>query len=250
MILKWIFIFIFIFHWSSWAQAEFVVPPLSGPVVDQSHLLSSPVQKQLSTALHYLYEHSETQLQVLTIPSLSGLTIEQASIQVADQWKLGKEKTDRGVLLLVATSERKIRIEVGQGLEGDLPDAIAKRIIDEVITPLFRGGNPEAGILMGVMEISRRTDPNVDLEKFFSQEELKQEIKDLQPVSLWSRLLMFLVMGALLLLFIRHPFLFLMLLSASRDSGGWGGGGGGRRGGGGWSGGGGGFSGGGASGGW
>ncbi len=231
------------------AFADFSVPRMSAPVVDQAALISEVVEQQLNSALRYVHEHSETQVGVLTLASLGDLSIEQVSIQVAEQWKLGSEKSDKGILVLVAPKERRMRIEVGQGLEGDLPDAIAKRIVDQVMTPLFRSGDPERGILLGVLNILKRTNPDLDLQQFFGAQKLSNPTQPKNESSPFSRIVVFVVMALLLLLFIRHPFLFLLLLSGAGRGGG-GGFGGGRSRGGGWSGGGGGFSGGGSSGSW
>jgi uncharacterized protein len=186
---------------------------------------------------------------VLTLATLGELSIEQVSIQVAEKWKLGSEKSDKGVLVLVAPKERRMRIEVGQGLEGDLPDAISKRIIDQVMTPLFRSGDPERGIVLGVLNILKRTNPDLDLQQFFGAQKLSNLAQPKNESSPLSRIVIFVVMALLLLLFIRHPFLFLLFLSGAGRGGGGGFGGGSGRGGS-WSGGGGGFSGGGSSGSW
>lgn len=242
-------VWIFSLFFSGPALADFSVPPMNAPVLDQADLISEGVEQQLNSALHYVHDHSETQLAVLTVASLEDLSIEQASIQVADQWKLGTGKSDKGILVLVAPKERRMRIEVGQGLEGDLPDAIAKRIIDQVMTPLFRSGDPERGILLGVLNILKRTNPDIDLQQFFGAQKLSNPTQPQKENSPLSRMAIFVVMALLLLLFIRHPFLFLLLLSGGGRGGGGGFGGGSSRGGS-WSGGGGGFSGGGSSGSW
>ncbi len=145
------------------ASAEFRVPSLRGVVVDDAGMLSSNTRKTVEAALHALAQKENTQLAVLTVPSLEGLTIEQASIRVTDQWQLGDEKRDDGVLLMIARDERRIHIEVGQGLEGQLTDAHAKRIIDEAMTPLFRTGDVDSGVIVGVFEIAQRTNPEIDL---------------------------------------------------------------------------------------
>ncbi|MDP6979703.1 MAG: TPM domain-containing protein [Myxococcota bacterium] len=145
------------------AVAEFRVPSLRGAVVDDAGMLSKSARTKIEAALHALAQRGKTQLAVLTMPSLEGLTIEQASIRVTDQWQLGDEKRDDGVLLMIARDERRIRIEVGQGLEGALTDAWTKRIIDEAMTPLFRAGDVDGGVMVGVFEIAKRTNPDVDL---------------------------------------------------------------------------------------
>ena len=91
-------------------------------------------------------------------------------------------------LLLVAKKERKIRIEVGQGLEGDLTDAHSKRIIDEVMVPLFRAGHPESGILLGVINIAERTDPQAQFKKYFAGENFRSHREVRQKKSLVSRI--------------------------------------------------------------
>ena len=222
----------------------FDVPRLTGPVVDRAGMLSSAAEQQIADALRRLQQQpGGMQIAVLTVPDLGGETIEQASIQVAEAWQLGNEATDKGVLLMVAKAERRIRIEVGQGLEGDLPDAHAKRIIDEAMTPLFRSGNVDQGILVGVYQIAQRVHPDLDVAPLFQG----SPQRDWQTAHRSGR-----GIGALLTIL----FLLLLLFGGRGMGGGLlggsrgGYGGGGFGGGGGFSGGGGGFSGGGASGGW
>lgn len=246
MIARSLFIFLSLFFLS--AHAEFIVPKLTQPVIDKAGMIPVTTEKKLSRALKKLYQSGGSQIQVLVMPDLNGLTIEQASIKVTDQWKLGREDKDNGVLLLVAQKERKIRIEVGQGLEGDLTDAYAKRIIREVMVPLFRSGHADSGILLGVVNIAKYTDPNVSLESAFDRQSFRTHSQVKKKKSLASRIFSFLIFLFMLFLFIRNPSLFFLLLLSGGRGGHYGGGSSG--GGGGWSGGGGGFSGGGASGGW
>lgn len=145
------------------AAAEFSVPPPSGPVVDLAQMLTPGDAAKLEAALRQLWQSGGSQIAVLTVPTLGGEPIEQASIKVTDQWKLGTTKGDNGVLLFIAKAERELRIEVGQGLEGVLPDAYARRIIDDVIVPRFRTGDVSSGIVAGVIKIASYTDPDRDL---------------------------------------------------------------------------------------
>ncbi len=150
------------------AAGQFQVPRLSGPVVDEGGFLSASAERQIAaTLMEIKRQGGGTEIAVLTVKDLGGLTIEQASIRVVDQWKLGNADKDNGVLLIFAKKERRARIEVGQGLEGNLTDAHAKRIIDETIIPLFRSGNTEQGILLGVYQVAERTNPELNLEKIF-----------------------------------------------------------------------------------
>ncbi len=240
--------------------SEFEVPALRSAVTDRAGILSQETRQQLEAALRQLQSAGGTQLAVLTLPDLGGLTIEQASIRVVDAWQLGDKQADNGVLLLVARDERKIRIEVGQGLEGVLTDAYSKRIIDEGMTPLFREGDMNGGVTLGVYQIARFTNPSVDLRPYL-EGPLRQVERRLQerssrqrtPMSP-GRLLLFALLG-IIILSSRMGLLPWLLVGGMagrghhRGLGGFGGGGGGF-GGGGFSGGGGGFSGGGASGGW
>src|ERR1019366_5563383 len=99
-----------------------------------------------------------SQVAVLIVPTTAPETIEQYSIRVAEAWKIGRKKIDDGALLVVAKNDRKLRIEVGYGLEGALNDVTAKRIIDEIITPKFRNGDFAGGISDGVDRIIRVID--------------------------------------------------------------------------------------------
>jgi len=126
------------------------VPKHTSPVVDLAGVLSRGDQAKISASLLQFQKTHGPQLQVLVIPSLEDETIEGYSIKVVDKWKLGVKGKDDGVLLLVATESRKVRIEVGRGLEGDLPDVIAGRIIRTGIIPFFKQGQTGAGILVGL----------------------------------------------------------------------------------------------------
>lgn len=135
-----------------WANPVFAldVPEHSSPVVDLAGVLSRSDQAKIAASLLQFQQTYGPQLQVLVIPSLEDETIEGYSIKVVDKWKLGAKGKDNGVLLLVATESRKVRIEVGRGLEGDLPDIIAGRIIRTGIIPFFKQGQTGAGILVGL----------------------------------------------------------------------------------------------------
>lgn len=226
---------------------QFEVPPLTGPVVDRANMVPPRLQGQIEQSLRFLLEQGGAQVQVLTVPDLAGLEIEQASIQVVDQWKLGSESADNGVLLMVAAKERKIRIEVGQGLEGQLTDAYSGRIIRDVMTPLFKSGHLGQGILLGVYRIAQITDPNIKLDAYLEgAAQYRPRRSERVGRGTLSSTIIFIIFG---LIFVsRFGLLGGLLLGAGMRRGGYGGGFGG--GGGGWSGGGGGFSGGGASGGW
>jgi uncharacterized protein len=227
--------------------ADFQVPPLSGPVVDQANVLSGSTKEDLERYLRQLVDLGGAQIQIATVASLDGLSIEEASIKITDQWKLGKKKEDRGILLLLAPNERRVRIEVGQGLEGNLPDITASRIISEVIVPRLKEGSADRALVDGVLAIVQYTDPKL-LDSLQSLTGSRSEPVASTALSNWSSILLWLIIIFLFMGFFgRHGggtgFLAGILLGGM---GGHGRGGSGR----GWSGGGGGFSGGGASGRW
>jgi uncharacterized protein len=139
--------------WAFAAFADVAVPPLSGRVVDLTGTLSSGDIASLTQSLKSLELRKGSQVAVLIVPTTAPETIEQYSIRVAEAWKIGRKKIDDGALLVVARDDRKLRIEVGYGLEGALNDVTAKRIIDEVITPKFKNGDFAGGISAGVDRI-------------------------------------------------------------------------------------------------
>lgn len=218
----------------------FTVPSLQGPVMDEVGLLDSSTQQQLSAALKRLYADQQVQLQVYVTKSLQNEAIESVTIQIFDKWKLGDAKTDKGLLFLIAPNEKRMRIEVGQGLEGDIPDVIAKRIISDIVKPFFQQGQFRDGIIQGVIALQK---------SIGSQDDSLGPLQEPERASHSSgkgKMWILLVVGVLwLLLFIFNPSLALYILFS-----GFRGGGGGSGGGGGWSGGGGSSSGGGASGSW
>jgi uncharacterized protein len=139
--------------WAFAAAADVAVPPLSGRVVDQTATLSASDISALTQTLKDLETRKGSQVAVLIVPTTAPETIEQYSIRVAEAWKIGRKKIDDGALLVVAKNDRKLRIEVGYGLEGALTDATASRIIDEIIVPKFRSGDFAGGISAGVARI-------------------------------------------------------------------------------------------------
>lgn len=227
--------FSFCFVSVSWG---FDVPKLTGPVVDEARLLSPSERSSLEELIRAAHSKGVIQLQVAILKNLQGEPIESASIKITDAWKLGDAKKDNGVLFLIALEDKKMRIEVGQGLEGAIPDLIARRILQSKVQPLFRQGQFGQGIYQGVVEIIKR-----------ANQESTGDIPEPEPEPQNRKGWMFFLYLLIFVIFTmsrmsRRAF-------GSRRSGYWGGpggfGGGFGGGGGGWSGGGGGFSGGGSS---
>lgn len=139
---------------SSWAQ-EVPVPPLERWVTDQTSTLDSNTLSHLESELRALDAAKGAQLAVLVVPTTGDDTIESYARRVFDAWQLGREGVDDGILFLVAKDDRRLRIEVGYGLEGAVPDLLAGRIIREQVTPRFQAGDYAGGIVAGVESLQR-----------------------------------------------------------------------------------------------
>ncbi len=242
--------------------AEPTFPALTGRVVDQANILSPAKEQALSARLEALEHDTTDQLVVVTLPSLQGYEIEDYGYRLGRAWGIGQQGKNNGALLIIAPTERKVRIEVGYGLEPILTDALSALIIQNQMLPAFRTGGYEQGITDGVDAIDHqlRLDPAEAQARAASVTPAKSKAPGL-PIAFIALVLFFLFFGMLgggrggrr-----RGNGLGAVLLWGAAEAmrnggrGGWGGGGGGfgGGGGGGFGGGGGGFGGGGASGGW
>jgi uncharacterized protein len=136
------------------AQAQMAVPPHGGRWVhDKANALSPQTRAHLEAMLQAGRDSTSNQMAILILPSIENDDIDLLANRVFNEWKLGDEKKDNGVLLLIALNDRKMRIEVGQGLEGVLTDALSSRIIRNEVAPAFRQGNYDAGVIAGTLAI-------------------------------------------------------------------------------------------------
>ncbi len=141
----------FLLLWSGLAlAAETSYPPLTGRIVDSANLIAPEARQRIEAKLKAHEDKTSDQLVVATVPSLQGASVEDFANGLFRFWKLGQAKTNNGVLLLVAPQERKVRIEVGYGLEGALTDALSKVIITTAVAPKFKAGDFAGGIEAGV----------------------------------------------------------------------------------------------------
>ncbi|MGH8657942.1 MAG: TPM domain-containing protein [Gammaproteobacteria bacterium] len=148
--------------WGAWCLVfssplwgEVPIPPLTARIIDQTGTLSAGQRLDLENKLQAFENAKGSQIAVLIVPTTQPEAIEQYSMRVVEQWRLGRKGVDDGALLVVAKDDRKLRIEVGYGLEGVLTDASSKRIISEVITPLFKAGEFYEGLAAGVDRMIR-----------------------------------------------------------------------------------------------
>jgi uncharacterized protein len=140
-------------QWEPTSEGLAPIPALTGRVVDLTSTLSAPDAQALTAKLAAWEQKTGNQLAVLIVPSTQPEPIEAYSIRAAEAWKIGRKGQDNGALLVIAKDDRKLRIEVGYGLEGSLTDATSKRIIAETIAPLFRENKFAQGINAGVDQI-------------------------------------------------------------------------------------------------
>ncbi len=129
------------------------VPPLDGPVNDYAHMFTTSEIQELNSYLYTIDRQSDLQIAVLTIPSLEGDNLESYSIRVAEKWQIGQKGKDSGVILVIVAQDRKLRIEVGYGLEDRITDAQSSRIIRSVIAPQFKKREYGKGVLLGVKNL-------------------------------------------------------------------------------------------------
>lgn len=238
------------------ALAEPKFPPLTGRIVDDAHLLSPETTQKLDGELAQLEQQTGHQLVVATVPDLQGYEIEDYGYQLGRTWQIGRKGINDGVILLVAPKERKVRIEVGYGLEPVLTDALSNVILQRKVLPQFKAGHMEQGIVDGTEALIQQLAlPEDQARQNVAQaEQAQQRAQQDQappiPVIIAVVVIFFILAG----LFSRGGgglwWLLPFLLSSGNRRDGWGGGGWGGGGGGGFSGGGGSFGGGGSSGNW
>ena len=255
-------------------HADVAVPPLAARVTDLTGTLQPSQRETLERELEALEQRKGSQLAVLILATTRPETVEQYALRVAEAWKLGRKGIDDGLLLLFAKDDRELRIEVGYGLEGVVPDAVAKRVISEIITPKFRQNDFYGGLHAGVSRLILIIDGE-PLPPPSASTRAVSEFGDYLPMiffavlvaakllsMLFGRLtgaaisggiggvLVWLALGSLLMALGAGVFVILFALTDGGGRGGYGGGSIGGSGGGGFGGGGGGFGGGGASGKW
>lgn len=176
-------LFLLVFFLASPAvHAEVAVPPLMARVTDLTGTLSPSQRDVLEQELRAFETRKGSQIAVLIVPTTQPEVIEQYALRVAEAWKLGRKGVDDGVLLLIAKDDRALRIEVGYGLEGVIPDAVANRVIDEIIVPFFKQGDFYGGIQAGVTRLIRLIDGE-PLPPPQAQDRSWSGIADLLPVA-------------------------------------------------------------------
>jgi uncharacterized protein len=207
-------------------------PPLTGRIVDQANVIPAATRSAIEPKLADLESKSGIQLVVATVPSLQGQEIEPYANQLFRAWKLGEKSKNNGVLLLVAPNERRVRIEVGYGLEKTLTDALGKIIITNAIAPRFKAGDFGGGVARGVDDII--TVLTTDASEWQKRPAVRVDRDQTPDVVAWLLVVaLFVFVGAVVISSGFRSFIFGILggMAAgsgrgySRDTGSWGGGG-------------------------
>jgi uncharacterized protein len=173
--------------------ADVRLPALRGYVTDEAGVLSPAERARLTAVIEGLRTRTGAEIAVVTVPTTAPLDDFSYAMRVAEAWKPGHEKRDTGVVFLVATQDRKLRVLVGYGLEGILPDGLVGAIQDREVVPEFRAGRVGAGIIRGVEALATR------IERGLAGEELPPAPRAKQGVPAWVVLLVILVVVAMLL---------------------------------------------------
>ena len=170
------------------------VPPLKSRVNDHAGILAPATARQLEEVLQRFEATESTQIVLLTVPSLDGASLEDFSRRVVEAWQPGQTKLDNGALLLIAKNDRKLRIEVGYGLEGRLTDLVSGRIIRDIITPRFKEGLFDQGVIDGISAMMAAVQG-----EFAATTSKQQQSNTIDPASLFiSFLVLFSILGRML----------------------------------------------------
>ena len=190
-------------------------------VSDFAGVVDDRSRSAMETLIAELEQKTGAEIAVVTVRSLDGFSVEEYAVKLFASWGIGKRKKDTGVLLIAAVQERRVRIEVGYGLEGILPDGVTGEILDTYVLPSFREGKYGAGLYRGVAALAVRIAQDAGVELTGAG---RDALPQPRTPSLLEMILGAFVFLILMSVFIRNPFLFLLLISGGR--GGFGGGGG------------------------
>lgn len=204
------FIFLFIFTIFCHAQQ---FPNYTGYVNDYANILSYDTQQKLSALFSELETKTTSQVAILTIDTVSPLALETYAVKLFEKWGIGQKGKDNGVLLLIAMKDKKMRIEVGYGLEGAIPDALCKVIIENYITPSFKDGDFNTGVTKGAVGIAKliAKEYNIELSELA---QIPIEVRMPEPSSPLASIFNFLFVLFIIIMFtsLRMGFLWWWLL--------------------------------------
>ncbi|MCF6366470.1 MAG: TPM domain-containing protein [Bacteroidales bacterium] len=192
------------------------IPELKSPVTDLTETLSQIEIIQLENKLLNFEKDSSRQIAVLMLPTTGEESIEEYSIRLAEKWEIGSAENDDGIILLIAKNDRKLRIEVGYGLENKITDADAEYIIDNIITPEFKNGNFYNGIYNGIDAISESIKGNINIQETFVELKVKEkpekETKDVSMLWYVTAIILMSLTAFMPYVFLKKGILFYLIL--------------------------------------
>lgn len=196
-------------------------PKPEGWVSDYAGVMDAASKEKTETVIRELEQKTSAEIAVVTVKSLDNTTVEGYAADLLKAWGVGKKGKDNGILILTSVADRKVRIEVGYGLEGILPDGKTGAILDQYVMPQFKAGNYGEGLYQGTLAVASviAKDAGVEITGELSVEPAKVTKS---PLRIFARIIILVI---LFFVFIRHPFLFLLLLGGGGRGGGGGGGG-------------------------
>jgi uncharacterized protein len=140
---------------NAWGE-ELQIPALTSPVMDSAGMLTPQEREDLSQFAYEIYTNNGPQIQIFTVPDLQGYAIEDFSIKVAEKWKLGTKKAGNGILILIAKADKQMRIEVGEGIEGEITDFDTSQYTRKIFPEYFRRGDFHGGLRLFMEDVAKR----------------------------------------------------------------------------------------------
>ncbi len=168
-----LFLVIQAFSWGS----EIQIPALRAPVMDEAGLLNESEEADLNQVAYEIHTHQGPQVTILTLNDLQGFEIEDFSIRVVEKWQLGTKEKDNGLLVIIAKAERKMRIEVGNGIEGEITDYEANQYINQILKPAFRQGQYHAGLRLILQDVAKKFNLKLDQERGFIRRSARPQMQ-------------------------------------------------------------------------
>jgi uncharacterized protein len=153
--MRYLFSLILILSLNVWG-AEIQIPKLNSPIMDEAGFLTSEQKQDLSQLAYEINTHQGPQITILTVPDLQEYAIEDFSIRVAEKWQLGTKAKDNGLLIVIAKAEHKMRIEVGNGIEGEITDYESNQYINNILTPAFKAGDFHGGLKAVMLDVAQK----------------------------------------------------------------------------------------------
>ena len=189
----------------SWGS-EIQIPVLRAPVMDEAGLLNESEEADLNQVAYEIHAHQGPQVTILTLNDLQGFEIEDFSIRVVEKWQLGTKEKDNGLLVLIAKAERKMRIEVGNGIEGEITDYEANQYINQILKPAFGQGQYHAGLRLILQDVAKKFNLKLEQERGFIRRSARPQMKIQIPEGLRKALpfILILFIGAQIILR-NHP---------------------------------------------